>query len=342
MQAVDIVGSGAWGTTLAMLAAEKKDASVRILARREETARSIRQRHRNDENLFGIPLPESITAETLDSASLEKTTHLILATTAQHMRETLRHKMFRTLNSNALILHVVKGLEHCTPDGRISGKRMSKVIFEELKRNASVLSGPNLAREIAQGRHACSVVASGSLKEAMEWKELLTVPERFAIETSGDVAGVEIAGSLKNITAIGVGLNDGINIRKGFKESDNEKAEIAVKSLGEIIAYGTAKGADKNTFYGIAGIGDMMATCFSKESRNRFVGEEIGKGRLLKGALEDLKKSNRGEPEGPETVKLVYEQSRQMNIRMPLTEACYNALFNKANPEEEIRKFLRS
>lgn len=342
MQFVDIIGSGAWGTTLAMLIAENRNASVRILARREEIASSIRQRHRNDANLFGIRIPEKITAETLDSASFEKTTHVILATPAQHMRETLRHKIFKSLDRNALMLHVVKGLEHYTSDGRLSGKRMSEVISEELKRNASALSGPNLAREIAQGHHACSVVASRDLNEAMAWKELLNIPERFAIEASGDVAGVEIAGSLKNIVAIGVGLKDGTNIRNGLRESDNEKAEIAVKALGEIIAYGTAKGADKSTFYGIAGIGDIMATCFSKESRNRFVGEEIGKGRLLKGVLDDLKKSSRGEPEGPETVKLIYEQSRQLNIRMPLTEACYNVLFSKANPEEEIKKFLRS
>ncbi len=342
MAFIDIVGSGAWGTTIAMLAAEKKDAGVRILARREDVASSIRQSHRNDASLFSIPLPERITAATLDSASFEKTTHVVLATPAQHVRETLRHKIFKSLDRSALILHAVKGLEHYTPDGRLSGKRISEVILEELKRNASVLSGPNLAREIAHGHHACSVVASSDLNEANAWKELLNIPERFAVEVSGDAAGVEIAGSLKNIAAIGVGLKDGINIRNGLRESDNEKAEIAVKALREIIAYGTAKGADENTFYGIAGIGDIMATCFSKESRNRFVGEEVGKGRLLKGVLEDLKKSKRGEPEGPETVKLIYEQSRQLNIRMPLTEACYNVLFNKANPEEEIKKFLRS
>ncbi len=342
MKIVDVVGSGAWGTTLAMLIAENKDASVRILARDEEAANSIQHSHRNDACLPGIRIHERVKAAALDSASFSRTTHVILATPAQYLRNTLRHPIFSGLGKSALILHAAKGLEYRTPGGKLSGMRMSEVIEQELKRKASVLSGPNLAREIAQGHHACSVVASSNLKDAIEWKEILGIPERFTIETSGDVTGVEIAGALKNIIAIGAGINDGASIRKGLKESRNEKAEIIMKALDEIIAYGEAKGADKNTFYGIAGMGDIMATCFSNESRNLFVGQEAGKGKSLKGILEELKKNSRGEPEGPETVKLIHETSRQLNIHMSLTEACYNVLFKKANPEEEIKKFLRS
>ncbi len=340
MKFVDIVGSGAWGTTLAMLLAENRNASVRILAREEEVANSIRHSHINRACLPGICIPEKVKAATIDSASFSRTTHLVLATPAQYLRNTLRNPIFRGLDKKALILHAAKGIEDYSSDGKLSGKRMSEVIGEELNRKTSVLSGPNLAREVAQKRHACSVVASQNKKEAEAWKELLTVPGRFSIETSSDVAGVEVAGALKNTVAIGAGINDGISIAKGLKESCNEKAEIIIKALGELIAYGTANGADRETFYGIAGMGDIMATCFSSESRNLFVGQETGKGRALKGVLEELKRNNRGEPEGPETVKIVRELSRRMKIKMPLTEACYNVLFKKANPEEEIKRFL--
>lgn len=342
MKFVDVVGSGAWGTTLAMLIAENKNASVRILAREEEVANSIQHSHRNHACLPGICIPEKVKAATIDSASFSRTTHLVLAIPAQYLRNTLRYKIFSGLDKKVLILHASKGIENYASDGRLSGKRVSEVIAEELRHKASVLSGPNLAREIAQNRHACSVVASQSREEAKEWQELVTIPGRFSIETSSDVAGVEIAGALKNIVAIGAGINDGISMGKGLKESCNEKSEIIIKALGELIAYGAANGADRKTFYGIAGMGDIMATCFSNESRNLFVGQEAGKGKALKGILEELKKNNRGEPEGPETVRIVRELSRRMKTRMPLTEACYNVLFNNANPEKEIKEFLRS
>ncbi len=230
------------------------------------------------------------------------------------------------LDPDTLVLSAVKGLE------RDTGKRMSEVVREELpglRRPLCVLSGPNLSREIAQGLPAATIVASEDLAVAETLREALMSP-LFRVYTNEDVAGVELAGALKNIIAIGAGMCDGL----GY--GDNAKAGFITRGLAEIARLGVAAGAQPLTFLGLAGVGDLMATCYSPLSRNHRVGIELAKGRTLDDVLSSLGQV----AEGVTTTVAARELARRYGVEMPITEMTYKVLFEGLDPRRAVAELM--
>jgi glycerol-3-phosphate dehydrogenase (NAD(P)+) len=261
---IGVIGAGAWGTTLAvMLAAGERP--VTIWAHTAEAAEQLAAERENRRYLPGITFPPNVRVATDDAFLAEPHRAYLLAVPSAHLRPTLR-RLAGTLDPNASLLSLVKGIE---ADSHL---RMSEVVDQELPgRRVGVLSGPNLAREIAAGKPAGSVIASTDADLAGEMADVLA-SDRFRVYTNPDVVGVELCGALKNVVALAAGMVDGL----GF--GDSAKAGIVTRGLAEMTRLGVAAGAHPLTFAGLAGVGDLIATCMSPLSRNRRAGELIGAG----------------------------------------------------------------
>jgi len=231
------------------------------------------------------------------------------------------------LKKSTLVVSAAKGIEIET------GKRMSQVIAEEIDpsfhSNICVISGPNLAREVVHELPAAVVAAAASATVARKAHELLTTPN-FCVYTNTDVIGVELGGALKNIVALGAGIMDGL----GY--GDNAKAAFVTRGLTEITALGVALGASPLTFSGLAGLGDLMATCASPLSRNHYVGVELAKGRPLK----EITESMEGVAEGVTTTLAVWNIARQIGLEMPITEKMYRVLYDSVDPSEVAAELM--
>jgi glycerol-3-phosphate dehydrogenase (NAD(P)+) len=312
---VAVVGSGAWGTTLALLVA--KSEPVLLLSHSPEAAEAIAATRRNERRLPGVELPDSI-RPTADPAALEAATDLvILAVPSAHLRATVE-RVATHIPPSADALSVVKGLENGTL------LRMTEVIADASRvagapiepRRIAALSGPNLAQEIAKGLPASAVIASED--PALGDRIVARLARReFRLYTNPDVLGVELCGALKNIVAIAAGAADGL----GF--GDNGKAGLMTRGLAEMTRVGIAAGANPLTFAGLAGIGDVIATCGSKLSRNHRLGEELARGR----AWADIEASLPGVAEGAYTVDAALALAARHGVEMPIAQEVHNALF---------------
>jgi glycerol-3-phosphate dehydrogenase (NAD(P)+) len=231
------------------------------------------------------------------------------------------------LTESILVISAAKGLEIS------SNKRMSQVIAEEiaphLRSNICVLSGPNLFKEVLQGLPASAVVAAGDEAIAKKAQKLLTTPN-FCIYTNTDVIGVELGGALKNIIALGAGMIDGL----GY--GDNAKAAFITRGLTEMAALGLALGASPLTLSGLAGLGDLIATCASPLSRNHYVGVELTKGR----SLEEITTTMSGVAEGVSTTIAVWNLAQELGLEMPITEKIYQVLYKGIDPHRVITELL--
>jgi glycerol-3-phosphate dehydrogenase (NAD(P)+) len=299
---IGIIGAGAWGTTLAIkLAAAERP--VTIWAHTPERNEELALARENRRYLPGVPFPPNIRVATEDAFLAEPHRAYLLAVPSAHLRETLR-RLGSSLDSNAALLSVVKGIEadsHC---------RMSEVIAQELAgRGVAVLSGPNLAREIAAGKPAGSVVASQDAALASEMAGLLA-SDRFRVYTNPDVVGVELCGALKNVVALAAGMVDGLAF------GDSAKAGIITRGLAEMTRLGVAAGAHPLTFAGLAGVGDLIATCMSPLSRNRRAGELMGSGLTWTDAAAQLN----GVAEGVSTVRGALDLAAQHGVDLPIAE----------------------
>jgi glycerol-3-phosphate dehydrogenase (NAD(P)+) len=227
------------------------------------------------------------------------------------------------LNGSTLVVSAAKGLEIDT------GKRMSQVIAEEIDPsfwpNICVLSGPNLSREVIHGLPAATVVAAENEAVARVAQKLLTAPN-FCVYTNTDVIGVELGGALKNIIALGAGMVDGLSY------GDNAKAAFITRGLTEIAALGVALGANPLTFAGLAGVGDVIATCASPLSRNHYVGVELTKGRSLR----EITDAMTSVAEGVSTTIAARNLAQQLGVGMPITEKIYQVLFEGADPRQAM------
>jgi len=305
-----VVGAGAWGTTLAAIVGRQEP--VLLLTHAAEAAERIQRERRNERRLPGIDLPDGLEA-TADPERLRDATDLVIvAVPSQHVRA-VATRIAPSVPASADVLSVVKGLEEGTL------LRMSEVIAEagsiEPSRIAA-LSGPNLATEIARGLPASAVVAAEDPELADRIVERLGRRE-FRLYVNSDVLGVELAGALKNILAIAAGAADGL----GF--GDNGKAGLMTRGLAEMTRVGIAAGANPLTFAGLAGIGDVIATCGSRLSRNHRLGEELAKG----GKWADLEVSLPGVAEGAYTVNAALALARRHDVEMPIAQEVHNALF---------------
>jgi len=299
---VGVVGAGAWGTTLAIkLAAAERP--VTLWAHTAAVGEELATLRENRRYLPGVVFPPNLRVATDDAYLSEPHRCFVLAVPSAHLRETLQ-RLRPALFAEASLLSVVKGIEQGTH------LRMSEVIEEELPgRGVAALSGPNLAREIAAGLPAVSVVASDDVELAAEFGALLG-SDRFRVYTNPDLVGVELCGALKNVVALAAGFVDGLEF------GDSAKAGIITRGLAEMTRLGVAAGAEPMTFAGLAGVGDLIATCMSPLSRNRRAGELMASGMSWADAAAQLN----GVAEGVDTVRGALELAAERGVEMPIAE----------------------
>jgi len=308
--AVAVVGAGAWGTTLAAILAKREP--VVLVTHRGELADEINATHRNASRLPGIDLPEALSASADPEVLRDATELVVFAVPSSHLR-VVAGEVAPFVPASPDVLSVVKGLENG------SLLRMSEVIAQATGIDAgriAALSGPNLATEIAQGLPASAVVAAEDLDLATRIAEGLGRRE-FRLYVNRDILGVELCGALKNVIAIAAGAADGL----GF--GDNGKAGLMTRGLAEMIRLGAAAGANRLTFAGLAGIGDVIATCGSRLSRNHRLGEELAKGR----SWADIEATLPGTAEGAYTVDAALALAERYEVEMPIAREVHNALF---------------
>jgi glycerol-3-phosphate dehydrogenase (NAD(P)+) len=310
---VGVIGAGAWGTTLAVrLAAAERP--VALWAHSSEAGEELAAQRENTRYLPGTVLPPNVRVATDDAFLSEPYGLFIVAVPSAHLRDVAK-RLAPVLFSDAPILSAVKGIEEETHF------RPTEVIDQELPgRRLAVLSGPNLAKEIAAGKPAGSVVASVHPDLAGDLAALLG-SERFRVYTNADVVGVELCGALKNVVALAAGMVDGLRL------GDSAKAGIVTRGLTEMTRLGVAAGANAMTFAGLAGVGDLIATCMSPLSRNRRAGELLGSGVTWEEAAPQLN----GVAEGVTTVRGALALAAQYGVELPIAEQV-NAVIHEGLP----------
>jgi glycerol-3-phosphate dehydrogenase (NAD(P)+) len=299
-----VLGAGSWGTTFAQVLSDAGNEVV-LWCRRPEVAQSVNQTHQNPDRLAGILLPEALRATADPVVALADAELVVLAVPAQ----TLRHNLggWRgLLPPDALLVSLMKGIEHGT------GERMSQVIAHVTgapPERIGVISGPNLALEIASRQYAGTVVACADEATAGHLQKACHA-SYFRAYTNTDVVGCELGGAVKNVIALAVGIAVGMGL------GDNTRATLITRGLAEIARLGAALGADQHTFAGLAGMGDLVATCSSPLSRNRTFGELLGRGM----PLPEVKATTQQRAEGVKSCKPVLELARAHGVEMPITE----------------------
>lgn len=322
MPKVVILGDGGWGTTLAILLFNK-GYQVTLWSHDSEYASFLDEKRENIKFFPGIKIPAGIKITSCTEILREEIDFVVIAVPSVFFRSVL--KRIQTYPSRAIFVSVAKGMELNT------FKRMSEIIAEEVGEvEIAVLSGPSIAYEVAKAIPTSVVAASENPAVAKEVQNLF-MTGYFRVYTSQDVMGVELGGALKNIIALAAGICDGL----GF--GSNSKAALLSRGLLEMVRFGKILGAQPRTFFGLSGLGDMITTCFSLKSRNRYLGEEIAKGRNLEEVLQEMEMV----AEGAYTVKAVYEFSKLKGIEMPISEKIYQVLYLQKDPREAVEELMR-
>ncbi|MCQ4620249.1 NAD(P)-dependent glycerol-3-phosphate dehydrogenase [Corynebacterium sp. CCUG 71335] len=309
MVKVAVLGAGSWGTALAKVFADAGN-SVSLWARRTQLAQTMASTRENPDYLEGIELPEAIETTDDAEAAIESAQIVVPAVPSQTMRDNLA-TWAPHISSDATVLSISKGIETGTY------KRMSEVVAEVTGINGdrvAVLSGPNLAREVAEEQPAATVIACSDLNRA-KLVQAACATTYMRPYTNTDVVGCEIGGACKNVIALACGMAAGKDL------GENTRATLITRGLAEITRLGMALGADQRTFAGLAGLGDLVATCGSPLSRNRTFGERLGRGM----PLEDAREATHGQvAEGVISSKSIYELALANGVDMPLTEAVHS------------------
>jgi len=317
-----IVGAGGWGTALALLLHEN-EFPITLWGHDPREIATIAEKRENVIYLPGVPLPEGFeyTGELDDLASCDL---LVLVTPSKAMREVCARLSTVALRSDAVFLSCTKGVE------RGSGMRMSEVVAEHFPKHVvAALSGPSHAEEVA--RQAPTAVVIGATDRAVAQRLQQAFRTRFFhAYTNDDVAGVELGGALKNIFALAAGVSDGLGL------GDNTKAALVTRALAEMTRLGVALGGRRETFQGLSGIGDLMVTCFSRHSRNRMVGERLGRGE----SLETITASMQMVAEGVPTTYSAQECARKHGIETPITDQIRELLDGRITPREAMAALL--
>ncbi len=322
MTTVAVMGSGSWGTAIAITLSDN-DHDVRLWARRQQVCDAINRCHQNPDYLGELELPAGLTAVSDAAAAMRGAEFVVLAIPAQSLRATLANWQ---LPSSTTVISLAKGIELG------SGQRMSQVICQTTRMPAdqiAVLSGPNLSYEIAQRQPATTVVASSSPQTAKAVQSLFHTV-RFRPYTNTDVTGCELGGATKNVIALAVGIASGL----GF--GANAIASVITRGLAEITRLGEALGANPQTFSGLAGLGDLVATCSSPLSRNRTFGEELGKGRTVS----DIAGATRQVAEGVKSCASIKELADRNGVEMPITNAVTAVIDGDLAPAELAQLLL--
>jgi glycerol-3-phosphate dehydrogenase (NAD(P)+) len=320
------IGAGSWGTAVAALMAKKGEADVVLWARRAELAETINLFRENPQYLPKVELPENLAATNDLEEALGGVEVVVMAVPSHGFRRVLID-VSSIAGPKVTYMSLTKGLEVGTR------KRMSEVIGEEVEgippSNVALLSGPNLAREVAQGFPAASTIACRDLANAERLQDMFQVPT-FRCYSNTDVVGCEIGGAFKNVIAIAAGMADGL----GF--GDNTKATVMTRGLAEMARFAMLFGAQPITPLGLAGVGDLMATCASPQSRNHSVGIELGKGRKI----DEIISSMNMVAEGVKSCKPIYELGQEKGCWMPITENVVKICHEGWAVEEVVRDLL--
>ena len=319
-----VMGAGSWGTAFAMVLADAGN-DVRLWGRRPELCEQINARHENPEYLPGIELPDAITATADPAEALAGAELVVLAMPSQQLRANLS-SWSEHIPADAVLVSLMKGIELGTH------QRMSEVIAEMTgagPERIAVVSGPNLAREIANREPAASVVACVDQAVA-ERVQKLCHSAAFRPYSMTDVIGCELAGTAKNIIGLAVGVCVGL----GF--GDNTKASVITRGLAETARLGQAIGADPVTFMGLAGMGDLVATCSSPLSRNRTFGEKLGEGM----SVAEVTSQTRQVAEGVKSCQSVAELAKLNGVEMPIVEHVAALVAGDLSPDELVRRLI--
>jgi glycerol-3-phosphate dehydrogenase (NAD(P)+) len=319
---IAVLGDGGWGTTLAVLLS-KKGYSVTLWGAFTGYTKTMIKTRSNPRFLPGIKIPLSVVIDSDIKKATANKEIIVLAIPSQYTRAVLK-KIAGNFSKKTVFLSVIKGIEIS------SSMRMSEVIYAELgKVKLAVLSGPTIAQEVARGIPTTAVAASSDKNTRKTIQEIFST-ERFRVYTNSDVIGVELGGSLKNVIAIACGVSDGL----GF--GTNTKAAILTRGVAEISRLGKAMGAKLKTFSGISGLGDLVTTCISQQSRNRMVGELIGKGKNLKEICRNMQMVAEGVP----TAKSAYALSLKYRIDMPIITQVYYLLYKNKSPRQAVKDLM--
>ena len=319
---ISIIGGGSWGTALALLVSEH-GLPVTIWAHSPAVAEEINSHHTNSHYLAGINLPHHVKA-TVDLAEAATGDLIVVVVPSKVMRETAQSLAALNLPGGTVVVSCTKGIESGT------GLLMSQVLGEFLPQcRLAVLSGPNLAQEIARQIPAASVIGSGHA-DLLEPLQRIFSSKGFRAYTSDDITGIQLGGALKNIYAIAAGVCD------GFGMGDNAKAALVTRSLAEMTRLGIAMGGRRETFFGLSGAGDLMVTCFSKQSRNRQFGERLGRGEKTADIIASLKTVAEGVP----TALSASECAKRLGIDAPITAEVCAVLHEGKPPRESISCLL--
>ena len=314
---IAVIGAGSWGTAVAAIASNR--ARTVLWARRKALADEIALEHRNRSYLADCPLTESLEATASLEEALMDATAVVMAVPSHGFREILIAATPH-LRPGVPVISLTKGVEEVTL------KRMTEVVAEVAPgRAVGVLTGPNLAKEVMAGQPTASVVATTDEGVSAELQQVFTT-RSFRVYTNDDVIGCEVAGALKNVMAIAAGIADGLGC------GDNTRAALITRGLAELTRLGVALGGRSLTFSGLAGMGDLVATCISRQSRNRHVGEQLAKGRPIDEIVAEMKMV----AEGVKTSRAVLELARGVNVEMPIAEQVVAVIYEGKRAEDVV------
>ena len=297
-----------------------------MLTRTQTEAQTLVSDGRNTRFLPNVPFPKGLNITSRPAEALKNSELVILAVPSDRLRENVQ-QIKPHLKRGVIILSATKGLELPT------ARRMSQVIHDELPdslhSSICVLSGPNLAKEIMAGKPASTVIAS-QIPEAAERSRTMLMSTNFRVYTSEDVLGVELSGALKNIVALGAGIGDGMNA------GENAKSAFITRGLAEITRLGIAAGANPLTFAGLAGLGDLVATCSSRLSRNRYVGEQLANGR----SWTEISDSMDNVAEGVNATQAALVLAKELGVEMPIAEMASRVLFDGLSSQKALTELM--
>jgi glycerol-3-phosphate dehydrogenase (NAD(P)+) len=311
MKRTVIIGAGSWGTALAALWA-KDGRPIALWGNNAERISRVQSSRENMEYLPGVQLAHSIRAshELSDCGEADL---IVFVTPSLALREIAMRVRDAGVKEDAVLLSCTKGIEHG------SGMRMSEILSTLFPSNpVAVLSGPNLAVEVVRSLPTATVIGCANERHAIELQRFLG-SEHFRIYTSDDVVSIELGGALKNVFAIAAGVSDGLGL------GDNSKAALVTRAMAELLRLGTKMGGNAQTFYGLSGVGDLIATCFSKHSRNRRVGERLGNAETLLQIQADMKMVAEGIP----TAKSAFECARRLGVETPIIDQIHAVLYQE-------------
>ena len=324
MENVTVIGAGSWGTALAVVA-DRAGHRVTIWSRDLDVVETINERHVNPRYLRETSLPENVRA-TADLDEAVKEARLVVLAIPSHATRSVLTDLTDNLERDTVLVGAAKGIEIET------GKRVSQVVEEVLARDSLryvALSGPSFAREVVE-KHPTAVVAAGKNHEDCRLVQSALSTEDFRIYTNDDLVGVELGGATKNVMAIAAGMVSGL----GY--GSNTVAALITRGLAEMSRFALAEGARLETLMGLAGLGDLVLTCTGALSRNRYVGQELGRGR----SLEEICSTMNETAEGIKTTKAVLRLANQLNVEAPITAEVHAVLYEKKRPQDAATELM--